>query len=262
MQIPQIIALMLQFDERPRKPFKLKEPKEPKQPRQPKPRRQTPAKKTYPEDYPELKPPPPSYSFNEKRLDRQLDDTWALDQLEREQWERDTRRLRAQAKARRDADKRAAKRERELMELEKRRRKQEEDIQNLKEQARVREEHARRLKEDLWEREASLEDEDDDDGRREDEIAVLRAKIRDQDERLLRIKEIQRQVGSGRRDPEDVLPPPPLEAVLRGQRLRASTDERRQESGDGVTPLMEHTYREQERIRKGYERRKKLYSDS
>lgn len=262
MQIPQIIALMLQFDERPRKPFKLKEPKEPKQPRQPKPRRQTPAKKTYPEDYPELKPPTPSYSLNEKRLDRQLDDTWALDQLEREQWERDTRRLRAQAKARRDADKRAAKRERELMELEKRRRKQEEDIQNLKEQARVREEHARRLKEDLWEREASLEDEDDDDGRREDEIAVLRAKIRDQDERLLRIKEIQRQVGSGRRDPEDVLPPPPLEAVLRGQRLRASTDERRQESGDGVTPLMEHTYREQERIRKGYERRKKLYSDS
>ncbi|KUI66767.1 hypothetical protein VM1G_01891 [Cytospora mali] len=267
MQIVQVIALMFLLHKRPPKPIKFKKPKKPKkskQPKQPRQRYQSPKKNAYMyanESYPELQPPPPSYKSNEKHWDMELEEARDLDRLQNKQWKRDTQRLRAQAKARYDAEQRARKRQQEVMNFENRRLEREEELNRLKDQARAREKHLQQLKEELWEQEVSLEHEDYSRGR-ENKIANLQAKIREQDDKLSRVKERQRQMGPGRRKPHEMLPPPPLESVLQapgGQRSGASIGGRRQDSDERVPPLLAHVRKERNKIDERQQHRAKLY---
>ncbi|KUI60893.1 hypothetical protein VP1G_08074 [Cytospora mali] len=261
MQIAQVIALMFLLHKRPPKPMKIKKPKKPKQPKQPKQRYQSPEKDIYMyanESYPELQPPPPSYKSSGKHWGIELEEARDLDRLQNEQWKRDTQRLRAQAKARYDAEQRARKRQQEFMDFENRRLKREEDLNRLKDQARAREKHLQQLKEELREQEVSLEHEDYS-REREHKVAKLQVKIREQDGKLSRVKERQRQMDPGRREPHEMLPPPPLESVLQDQQSGESIEEKRQRSGERVPPLLAHVRKERNRIEERLQRRAKLY---
>lgn len=203
MQIAQIIALMFLFHTRPRKPEKVKKPKKsnmPKQPKRPKQRYQQPAENTYMDNsYPNLQPPPPAYTRAEKSSDWRMEEARATERLDREEWKREVKRLRAQSKARYDTERRAAERIQDVREFYERRNKREEEIERLKRHAQAREKRIQKLKDDLEAQEEALEDEEDA-REREDEISRLQARIMEQDEKLRRIKKRQSQVGRGRRD--------------------------------------------------------------
>ncbi|ROW00361.1 hypothetical protein VMCG_07288 [Cytospora schulzeri] len=171
--------------------------------------RQMYPQKTYPlESYPGLKPPPPSYAFNKRHLDRELEEAQLREQLNKEQWKREVERLRAESKAHRDAQKRAAKRQQELEIASGKERKREEKLERLRKQAQMRQEHAERLQKESQEEE--LLEYNEYAGMRPDEIERLQDRVREEGDQLLRIMELQRQAGPRRQIPQEIPPPPSI----------------------------------------------------
>lgn len=181
-------------------------------------------------------------------MDIELEEAQFQEQLNRERWKRDMERLRAESKALRNAQKREAKRQREIEQSYEKERKRAAEVERLRKQARMREEHNQRLKEQLWEEEEATEYEENS-RKRPDEIARLQARVREEGDQLLRILERQKHAGPDRQEVHEIAPPPSYDYVAQGNRWpRSPTDRQRQRSREEEPDLLDQVYREWEML--------------